>query len=308
MNPLATIGLVAMGSVAAAVLTILLAVTTRSSLAGDIPLFVIDALVGGSVLAAMGQALLGRKISISDAVKLSQLGWILVTGVIYWLVILIVWIVPLLLLHGWGILISLPLGTWLGIMLSLTFPIVVLERKNSIAAITRSWQLVTGSFWRFFGIFALLGVVMFVIFFFLGIILSLVGVAGIFAATAAHAGAVAIGALIGAAVIYLVMGSIVVSIWTGVILLLYADTRMRKEGMDLILQQAAQNQQLTGDEFATYAPPANASVGQGGGGGGYGGGSGYSGGGYAGGSDPSAGGYQGGGGAAGGYPGAPSGY
>ena len=47
----------------------------------------------------------------------------------------------------------------------------------------------TGSFWRFFGIFALLGVVMFVIFFFLGIILSLVGVAGIFAATAAHAGA-----------------------------------------------------------------------------------------------------------------------
>ena len=73
------------------------------SLAGDIPLFVIDALAGGSVLAAMGQALLGRKISISDAVKLSQLGWILVTGVIYWLVILIVWIVPLLLLHGWNL-------------------------------------------------------------------------------------------------------------------------------------------------------------------------------------------------------------
>jgi uncharacterized membrane protein len=29
---------------------------------------------------------------------------------------------------------------------------------------------------------------------------------------------------------------------------------MRKEGMDLVLQQAAQNQQLTGEEFATSGP------------------------------------------------------
>src|SRR6185437_5233822 len=180
--------------------------------------------------------------------------------------------------HGWGFLIALPLATWLGIMLCLTFPIVVLERKNPIEAVTRSWQLVIGSFWRFLGIFALLGVVMFVIFFVLGFIFSLVGVAGIFA-IASHSGAVAVGAIIASAVLYLIIGSIVTAIWTGVILLLYADTRMRKEGMDLILQQAAQNQQLTGDEFATYAPASSAaSAGQGGGG--YGQGGGYDQGGY----------------------------
>ena len=234
-----------------------------NALVGEIPAFLIDALVGGSVLAAMGQALLGRKISISEAVGLSRMGWILATGIIYWLIIGIIFIVPSLVLHGWGILISLPLGAWLGIMLCLTFPIVVLERKNPIEAITRSWQLVTGSFWRFLGIFVLLGIVMFVIFFFLGFIFSLAGVAGIFAFTA-HAGAVAVGALIASAILYLILGSIVTSIWTGVILLLYADTRMRKEGMDLVLQQGAQSQQLTGDEFATYAPASAASAGQGG--------------------------------------------
>jgi hypothetical protein len=32
--------------------------------------------------------------------------------------------------------------------------------------------------------------------------------------------------------------------------------RMRKEGLDLVLQNAAQGQQMTGDEFATvWRPP-----------------------------------------------------
>ena len=32
--------------------------------------------------------------------------------------------------------------------------------------------------------------------------------------------------------------------------LLYLDMRMRKEGLDLVLRDAAQNQAMTGDEFA----------------------------------------------------------
>jgi hypothetical protein len=47
--------------------------------------------------------------------------------------------------------------------------------------------------------------------------------------------------------------------------LLYLDMRMRKEGLDLILRDAAQNQAMTGDEFTALwrapspgpgAPPA----------------------------------------------------
>jgi hypothetical protein len=38
--------------------------------------------------------------------------------------------------------------------------------------------------------------------------------------------------------------------------LLYADLRMRREGLDLMLRDAAQNQALTGDEFsAVWQPP-----------------------------------------------------
>jgi hypothetical protein len=64
---------------------------------------------------------------------------------------------------------------------------------------------------------------------------------------------------------------------------------MRKEGMDLVLQQAAQNQQLTGEEFATSGP-GSAYTGGALPGGGYQG-SGYQGGGYQGGGYPGSG-YQ----------------
>jgi hypothetical protein len=43
----------------------------------------------------------------------------------------------------------------------------------------------------------------------------------------------------------------------GVNVLLYVDLRMRREGLDLTLRDAAQNQTLTGEEFgAIWRPPA----------------------------------------------------
>ncbi|MGH3302847.1 MAG: hypothetical protein ACRDOK_14415 [Streptosporangiaceae bacterium] len=38
----------------------------------------------------------------------------------------------------------------------------------------------------------------------------------------------------------------------------YADMRMRREGLDLALRDAAQNQTMTGDEFAALWQPAAA--------------------------------------------------
>jgi hypothetical protein len=43
----------------------------------------------------------------------------------------------------------------------------------------------------------------------------------------------------------------------GVNVLLYVDLRMRREGLDLTLREAAQSQSLTGGEFAAlWRPPA----------------------------------------------------
>ena len=44
------------------------------------------------------------------------------------------------------------------------------------------------------------------------------------------------------------------AIQTGVLVLVYADMRMREEGMDLVLQQAANDGRLSGEEFATTGP------------------------------------------------------
>ena len=302
-NPAATVGLVALGTLAGAIITIILVFianglrTPGAAILAEIPAIIIDAAVGGGVLAALGKALLGRKLSIGDALQQSRLGWMILTGLGYWLMVGLIWIVPSLVLHGFGFLISFPLGAWLGIMLCLMFPVVVLERQNSLAAIGRSWQLVKGSFWRFFGIFALLIAVILVLFFIVGLIFTLVAGITIFSArgNGTVASGVAIGAVIAIGIFDFIVTSVLVALWSALVVLLYADVRMRKEGMDLALQQAAQNGQLTGDEFASYVPNQPA-------GGGDQGGGGYQAGGY-----PTDGGYQGGG-SPGGYSGNPPAY
>jgi len=58
------------------------------------------------------------------------------------------------------------------------------------------------------------------------------------------------------AIVISTIGSIIASTCTrpigaGVTVLLYADLRMRKEGLDLMLQQAGQNQPMSADQFST---------------------------------------------------------
>ena len=145
------------------------------------------------------------------------------------------------------------------IRLSLTLPAVVLERISPVAAIRRSWQLSHGSFWRLFGILVLTGIIVAVAADVLAIPFTILGAvigggsAGLLgAATTTSAAALIIGAI----------GSILAATVTrpisaGVTVLLYVDLRMRREGLDLTLRDAAQNQTLTGEEFgAIWRPPA----------------------------------------------------
>ncbi len=253
-NPMATVGLAFIGAIAGVIVAIVLgALANRSGaqLLAEIPAFLLDAAVGGGVLAALGRALLGRKLSVSEALRSSRMGWVLLSGICYWLMVALAWYLPLRVLSGFGILIAFPLAAWLGIMTCLSFPVVVLERRNSLAAIRRSWQLVRGSFWRFLGVFTLLFIVMIAMSLFIGTLVLVAGAVS-FSTLRGHgaiAGGAAVGALIATAVLYFALSSIVMTLWASVIVLLYADARMRKEGMDLVLQQAAASQRLTGEEF-----------------------------------------------------------
>jgi hypothetical protein len=100
---------------------------------------------------------------------------------------------------------------------------------------------VTGSFWRLLGIFLLTVLIVLVA----GLVLQIpfdIGRAVLGSASAAGIILAGIGGII--------VGAITRPVLAGVTVLLYLDMRMRKEGLDLALRDAAQNQAMTGDEFA----------------------------------------------------------
>ncbi|HUC59374.1 MAG TPA: hypothetical protein VMA95_18370 [Streptosporangiaceae bacterium] len=261
-NPGATIGLTAAGTAAGALAAIIVVLATRhttaSPLANDAAGFVLEAgivAVSGAVIAAIGEGLLGRRITVREAIRRSRAGWVLLAWVTYSLMVAAIWGVCLLLLSGAGVLLSLPVTYWLGIMLCLIYPVVVLERRNNpFAAIGRSWRLVFGSFWRFFWTACLLGIVTVVLFIIAALFVTLVtgtGLALLFAhRKLENPGSVWLVTII---VFALVLVSLAAPMWLALVCQFYADARMRREGMDLMLRLPPWRDAQAGNEFAATA-------------------------------------------------------
>ena len=132
----------------------------------------------------------------------------------------------------------------------------MLENQGPAAALRRSLGLVRRSFWRVFGIFLLTLLIVFIASAVLQVPFSLIerftgGSAQLFGL----AGHRTVAAVLITAVGSIVAGAVTRPISAGVTVLLYLDMRMRKEGLDLALQGAAQGRPLTGDEFATLWRP-----------------------------------------------------
>ncbi len=252
-NPAATLGLTASVITGLAVAMVVIFVIAANS-SGAVVLLALPAVLAayalqvGGLAAAMGRGLLGRKLSIADSVRLSRAGWVLLTIVVLALGAALMWLPLIALLKGWGVIPALLLTAWLAVMTSLVVPVIVLERRRPFAAIGRSWRLILGSYWRVFGIYFLTylmtSTISFVINFPLGFGSGLIGGAGLSNEATASA------AVVIYAIAEIVIVSLTITIQVGVLVLVYADMRMRKEGMDLVLRQAALNQRLTGEEFA----------------------------------------------------------
>jgi hypothetical protein len=259
----------AAGSLFASFVPVLLVVVVLS--------LVLNAALTGMLSAVIGRGVLGQRTGLGAAWQAGRIGAVLGATLLLFLlaigvvVPLAVAVVVLVLLHLTPVAVVLGILGWIGavvfeillwVRLSLTLPAVVLERLSPMTAIKRSWQLTRGSFWRLFGILLLTGLVVGVAGYVLSIPFAIVGgivggggSLGMFGATAtASATALIIGAI----------GSILAAtvtrpIFAGVNVLLYVDLRIRREGLDLALRNAAQSQQLTGDEFAAvWRPPAAA--------------------------------------------------
>ncbi|MBX9247025.1 glycerophosphoryl diester phosphodiesterase membrane domain-containing protein [Actinotalea ferrariae] len=122
---------------------------------------------------------------------------------------------------------------WLSVRLLLVAPVLVLEREPVWASVARGWRLTRGSFWRLLGISLLtqliVGLITQLVSAPLGILLGLTlafAPQGVFiAATNIMYGITLIPAIVFTAAVYA---------------LLYVDVRIRREGLDVELQRAAE--------------------------------------------------------------------
>lgn len=230
----------------------------------------VEILLVGLLTTAIGRGVLGRKVSISEAwrIALPRLPALLGVTLLTTLIILCPVAAVVVLDHvltsgntnpaagivsGFATIAAFILIVWLAVMFSMAAPAVMLERKSPGRALARSWNLVRHSFWRLLGIFLLTllivviaGAVLAVPF---SIVAAIAGGQGLFSAGGAPA--LSVTALIITTVGAIVSTTVTRPIIAGVIVLLYLDTRMRKEGLDLDLQNATAGRQLAGNELET---------------------------------------------------------
>ena len=229
-----------------------------------------NAVLTGMLTMVIGRGVLGQKVSIGDAWQLASprvpalIGVSLLITLIYIGLAVPYWLILILLLvaHStggavaWGILggiltVLVEMATWA--LLALSAPAVVLERHGPATAIRRSWALVRPLFWRVLGILLLTYLIVFVASFILEIPFAII--ASVLDQRTTDAFGITTTTVTTASTIVSTIGSIIVGTITrpflaAVAVLLYMDVRMRDEGLDLALRNAAQTQQITGDEFA----------------------------------------------------------
>jgi hypothetical protein len=289
-NPVATVGLaaivLAIVGVGTTVLTIADSRAGHSGSVGPVtPLVLLLELIGeliltGLITMVIGRGVLGQRVSIGQAWSLTRsrlwalLGATVLTVLIViglwipWIIILVVLVAAHLDVAAvvWGILgalATLAVTALAAVRLSLAVPATVLERCGPAAALRRSWGLTRRSFWRIFGILLLTWIVVGLASTILRIPFFLLSLAfgGISLGTAG-AGASAASIIVNG-VGAIVAGAIVVPVVAGVVVLLYLDMRMRKEGLDLALSNAVSSGELAPDEFAAlWQPPAPGAAGR----------------------------------------------
>ncbi len=230
--------------------------------------FVVQSILTGMLTGALGHGLIGNRVTIGEAWRIARVGSVIGLSLLTGMIVVVPWTILILLIIGLAaakitaaaILLGV-VGT-IGLFVATIFvvvrfivavPVVVLEIAGPVTALRRSWQLVQGQWWRMLGIYLLTALIV-------AIISGIIEIPFTIARIATQGGTSSLSGLASTAaptVLALIIGgiggiiatTITRPISSGVIVLLYADLRMRKEGFDLVLQQAGQSQGVTGDQF-----------------------------------------------------------
>jgi len=119
---------------------------------------------------------------------------------------------------------------------TVAIPVVMLERVGPVASLRRSWRLVRRSSWRVLGILLATALIVGIANVIINVPFALAGGTGGFATPQAQ---VSVVGVIVSAIGQIVATTVTAPLLAGVAVLLYADLRMRREGMDIMWQAAA---------------------------------------------------------------------
>ena len=119
---------------------------------------------------------------------------------------------------------------------SLAVPAVMLERRGPMTSLGRSWRLVRRSSWRVLGITLLVQIIATIANGVIQVPFTILGGTSTFSLSQAHP---SLAATIISAIGGMIGTTLTAPLAAGAAVLLYADLRMRREGMDITLQAAA---------------------------------------------------------------------
>lgn len=254
-NPGATFGLAAIVMTAIGLVTLVLDLAARDASTGTRTLLAVgsfavtwsaQSVVAGMLSVIISEAVLGGKITLKDAYERlrHRLGGLVLLGFAV-LGLTALGLLALVLaavgLTAVGLLVFVAWAVYIAVLCGVSGPAYALEGGRVRDALRRSRSLVTGAWWRTFGIILLIGVVALLLSTVLMIPFSLIsaGAGGtVFAGTSSHLSTVALFVnAVGSIVSY----TITIPIVSGGVALIYVDRRIRAEGLDVTLAQAARD-------------------------------------------------------------------
>ena len=205
----------------------------------------------GLLILSVSRSVIGRKVTIGEVVRSGRvwhvLGFTILLAVAVTLVIGVLGLVGFLLWQGtgsWGVVVvygvvaSVALavgGVWVGVRTLLVPAALMLEERRFWPTVARAWRLTRKSFWRLFGIQLLVGVIVYIV---AQIIQFPVVLVLMFVLSSTDA--LSTTAILVTSVGQVLSLTITTVFSAAVVALLYIDTRMRREGLDIELARAAE--------------------------------------------------------------------
>jgi hypothetical protein len=219
--------------------------------------FFANTILTGMLAVTIGQGTLGRKETLGGAWRAtrSRIGALLATVLLATVFLVVGWMLAVGLAAGVGTVLAgahlAAVGVLVGVLgagtatvfavitllrWTVAIPVVMLERVGPVASLRRSWRLVRRSSWRVLGILLATALIVGIANVIINVPFALAGGTGGFATPQAQ---VSVVGVIVSAIGQIVATTVTAPLLAGVVVLLYADLRMRREGMDIMWQAAA---------------------------------------------------------------------